>query len=292
MDSQKYKIFLSIAERGSYSKVCADYGYTQSGISKMMINMEEEMGVPLIIRTNQGITLTSEGQELLPYIQKLVNDLDGLENKISKMKNLETGVVRVGAFPSISYVYMPHILQLFEERHSNIRVEIVEEHNIALLQQWLSQGIIDMGLFSRQSGYSCDWITLKTEPFVALLPREHRLASKNVVTIEELFQDNLVVFKPHDGEDPDIGFLGKYYEKYGMPKYTINSDQTIANMLIQNNFVTITPEIIAKQTSKLYDTVYRPLDDYTEREIGIALRPNKKVSIAAQKFIACVRECF
>lgn len=292
MDSQKYKIFLSIAERGSYSKVCADYGYTQSGISKMMMNMEEELGVPLIVRTNQGISLTNEGQEVLPYIQKMVNDLDGLENKVNKMKNLEAGIVRVGSFPSISYVYMPQILEVFRERYPQIRVEIVEEHNIALLQQWLSQGIIDIGLFSRQIGYSCDWITLKREPFVALLPREHPLASKSVISMEELFQEELVIFKPHDGEDPDLGFLGKYYEKYGLPKYTINSDQTIANMLNRNNFVTITAEIIAKQTSKLYDTVYRPLDDYTEREIGIALRSKKRISLAGQRFINCVRECF
>lgn len=292
MDILKYKIFLSVAERGSYSKVCADYSYTQSGISKMIMNMEDEIGVPLIVRTSQGISLTNEAKAMLPHIRKLVDDMDAMEEKLDEIKELQNGIVKVGSFPSISFSYMPVVLKAFSERYPQIRVEIIEEHNIMLLEQWLTQGVIDIGLFSRRQGYSCDWIPLKKEPFVAILPAGHRLAKENIVSVDSLFKEKLVLFKPHDGEDPDIAFLQKYYDKYDYPTYTVNSDQTITNMLVQNDFVTIFPEMIAKQAVAKYDVVYRPLDDYTEREIGIAMRPKKRISPAGRKFVDCIRHFF
>ena len=64
MDMVKYEIFLDIIERGSYSKACEDLGYSLSGISKMMKSMEEEIDIPLITRTNKGISLTPDGEKV------------------------------------------------------------------------------------------------------------------------------------------------------------------------------------------------------------------------------------
>lgn len=69
MDLVKYEAFLNIIERGSYSKACEDLGYSLSGISKMMKSMEEEIGISLINRTNKGITLTPDGEKVIPLIR-------------------------------------------------------------------------------------------------------------------------------------------------------------------------------------------------------------------------------
>lgn len=79
MDLIKLETFLDIVERGSYSRACEDLGYSISGISKMMKSMEDEIGIPLINRTNKGISLTPDGEKVLPMIRELINYKDTLE---------------------------------------------------------------------------------------------------------------------------------------------------------------------------------------------------------------------
>lgn len=289
MDSMKYKVLLRVAELGSYSKACDEFGYTPSGISKMIINMEDEVGFPLVVRNNKGIALTAEAKRLIPYIRKIVSEMDNMEEELVRITESETGIVRIGTFPSISYAYIPKILKNFGQMHPNIRVEVIEEHNIELLAQWLEQGKIDIGLFSqiREAGY--DWIGLKKEPFVAILKKGHPLAAESVISIDDLFAENLILFKPHEGEDPDISFLDKYIEKYGPTRYTVNSDHTIVKLVMDDNAVTIFPELIAKQSAEMFNVVYRQLDDYAMREIGIVLRSKMRISPAVRMMIECIK---
>lgn len=289
MDIIKYKVLLRVAEMGSYSKVCDEFGYTQSGISKMIINMEDEIGFPLVIRNNKGISLTAEAKRLMPYIRNIINEMDNMDEELIKITESETGLVRIGAFPSISYAYIPKILKNFRHLHPNIRVEVIEEHNVELLEQWLAQGKIDIGLFSRIRDVGYDWISLKKEPFVAILKKGHPLSKENTISVDDLFKEELILFKPHEGEDSDISFLDKYIEKYGRTRYTLNSDHTIVKLVIEDNAVTIFPELIAKQSAEMFDVVYRPLDDYTTREIGIVLRSKTRISPAVKMMIECIK---
>ena len=91
MDMVKYEIFLDIIERGSYSKACEDLGYSLSGISKMMKSMEEEIDIPLITRTNKGISLTPDGEKVLPLIRQLINYKEVIEEEFALIRGVETG---------------------------------------------------------------------------------------------------------------------------------------------------------------------------------------------------------
>ncbi|QAT43273.1 LysR family transcriptional regulator [Aminipila luticellarii] len=290
MDLIKYEIFLSIADRGSYSKVCEEFGYTQSGISKMMNSMENEIGFPLIVRNNKGISLTAEGKRMLPLVRQLIKDKGTLEEEFSSIRGVETGMVRIGSFPTAAYVWMPGILRAFHQRFPGIQVEVIEDNNINLLEQWLNQGFIDLGIFSKQAPFHFDWTSIKQDPFVALLPKNHPLGEKQIIPIDELFEENVVLFRSHEGEDPDTYCWMKHVHGEIHPVFTTNSDFTTIRVVEQNGFVTILPELIAKYAVDSYDVIYRPLDIQETREIGIAVRTKERISPAAKKFIQYAKD--
>lgn len=285
MDLVKYEIFLNIVDRGSYSKVCEEFGYTQSGISRMMSSMEKEIGFPLITRNNKGISLTEEGKRVLPLVRQLIKNNSILEEEFLAIRGIETGLVRIGSFPTTAYAWMPLILQAFHENFPSIQVEVIEDNNINLLEQWLNQGFIDLGIFSRQYHSGFDWISLKKDPFVALLPQNHPLGGKDIVHLNELLEEKFVLFRSHEGDDPDTRCWMKHVDKKIHPVFTTNSDFTTIRVVEQNGFVTILPELIAKYAVSSHQVIYRPLDINEAREVGIAVRCKEQLSPTTKKFI-------
>lgn len=289
MDIIKYEAFLKVVDRGSYNKACEDLGYTLSGISKMMKSMEEEIGVPLIIRNNKGITLTTEGERVLPLIRQLISYKDALEEEFSLIRGIESGKIRIGSFPTTSFAWIPKIMQKPKSEHPNIEVEILEENSIKQLEKWLNQGIIDVGIFSRQPYHAYDWFGVQVDTYVALLPKAHPLTAKEIVTMKELLEEDFILFKSHEGIDQDVFNAMRYVEFNAMPKYTSNSDFSVIHMVEQNDFVTLIPRLIAEHAVLEFDVEIRPVDIDVNREIGFAVRDIEKVSPAVRQLIKYIK---
>ena len=98
----RYEAFVKITENGSFTKTAEDLGYTQSAVSQMIKNLEEELDTSLVIRSRKGVTLTPDGEEFLPYIKNVYNAHRELIEKRNEMRGLESGIIRMGTFSSVS----------------------------------------------------------------------------------------------------------------------------------------------------------------------------------------------
>ena len=177
MDLKKYEVLLKVVDRGNINNVSYDLGYTHSGISKMLNSMETELGFQIVKRNNKGITLTPEGEKLMPIIRNIVKENEKLEEEISLINGLEKGTVRIGCFPTTAFVLIPGLLRKFYDKYPRIQIEVLEEHSLEQLEQWLNRGIIDIGIFSRQPHHHFEWLKEIDDEYVALLPSGHPLCS-------------------------------------------------------------------------------------------------------------------
>lgn len=287
MDISKYEVFLNAVDRGGFNKISEDSGYTQSAISKMMNSMEKEIGFPLIVRNNKGITLTPEGEQVLPMIRLLVNVNKSLEEEYDLLRGVERGKIRIGSFPTIAFAWMPGVLKKFQQEHPNIYVEVIEENHLKQLELWLNQGIIDIALFTRQSYHTYGWKSLMKDQYVALLPEDHKLAKKEIVPVKDLLRENVILFRSQEGIDKDIAaFIDKVNVKVNVnANYATNSDFTVMRMVEQNGYVTILPKLIAEYAVTMFDVVCRPMDVVMHRELGIAVKDADRISPSVRKFI-------
>ena len=291
MDLKKYEVLLKVIERGSINNVSYDLGYTHSGISKMLNSMEAELGFQIIKRNNKGISLTPEGETLLPMIRKLIQENEILEQEISLINGIEKGTVRIGCFPTTAFVLMPDILKSFAEEYPKISVEVLEEQSIERLEQWLNRGIIDIGLFSRQPYHRFHWFWEIRDEYVALLPREHRLCDREVIPLEELFQEKVLLFRSHKGLDQDIVRILQYLDVNDYEAgYTTNSDFMAIRMVESNGFVALIPKLIASYAVNAFSVLYRPIDVALNRSIGFAVKQKDELSPSVRRFIRCTKE--
>lgn len=291
MDLKKYEVLLKVIERGSINNVSYDLGYTHSGISKMLNSMEAELGFQVIKRNNKGISLTPEGETLLPMIRKLIRENEMLEQEISLINGIEKGTIRIGCFPTTAFVVMPDILRHFAETYPKIQVEVLEEQSIERLEEWLNRGIIDVGLFSRQPYHRFHWFWEIRDEYVALLPKGHVLCGQDVVPVEKLFQHRVLLFRSHKGLDQDIVKILQYLDisDYEVG-YTTNSDFMAIRMVESNGFVALIPKLIASYAINSFDVEYRPVDVALNRSIGFAVKAKEEISPSVRRFVRCVKE--
>ena len=87
MDSnlQKYRAFAAAVEQGSFTKAAQVLNYTQSGVSRMISDLEREWGLVLLERGKSGVRLTGDGRKLLPLVRNICGEYEKLLSRVNEM---------------------------------------------------------------------------------------------------------------------------------------------------------------------------------------------------------------
>ena len=116
----RYIALQKIVELGSFSKAAYSLGYTQSALSQAISSLENEMGFKLLKRTRTGSTLTSEGEEMYPYIKRTIFQYQSSIEKAKDICGLDTGTIHIGTMSSISVHWLPSLMKEFHRMHPNV----------------------------------------------------------------------------------------------------------------------------------------------------------------------------
>lgn len=291
MDIRKYEVFLKVVERGNINTVSYDLGYTHSGVSKMINSMENELGFQIVKRTNKGITLTKEGEQLIPIIRNIVRENDKFEEEVALINGLESGSARIGCFPTTGIVLLPKLIEEFNELHPNVNIQIMEEDSLTEIDKWLNNGIIDIAVYSKQEHHKFDWIWEWDDDYVALLPRNHRLAKCDVVSISELFEEKVIPFRSYMGLDQDIVkiFKNKDADVREISGVSSNADLIVSKLVSSGKYVALIPKLIAGFAARTFDLTYRPIDVQFSRTIGFAVKDKKNLSPTVKKLVEFIK---
>ena len=138
-----YKVFYEVAMCGSISKGAEKLMISQPAVSQSIQTLEDELGGKLFIRTQKGVVLTNEGKELFSYIKEGMTYFINGTNKFMSLKNLESGVLNIGASASISENYLMKYLSEFRKMYPNVKVSIVNDLTDNLLKE-LRNGNLDI----------------------------------------------------------------------------------------------------------------------------------------------------
>lgn len=138
-----YRIFYVVAKNGSISSAADVLYISQPAITFQIKKLEEQLGVSLFTRTKHGVVLTDEGKALFDYVKTGIESITNGENALSNLKNLDSGIIRIGASTTVCrYVVMPY-LEIFHEKYPKIDIQIVNNLTTNLLKE-LRNGNLDI----------------------------------------------------------------------------------------------------------------------------------------------------
>ena len=116
MEAVKCEAFLAAAELGSLTATAELLGYTQSGVTRMIGTLEEELGFPLFLRSKKGVQLTENGKLMLPLLREVVRAHHNAEQLSAEIGGVSKGSLTIGCYYSISALWMPEILTAGRDR--------------------------------------------------------------------------------------------------------------------------------------------------------------------------------
>lgn len=280
MSLTKYNALIKTLHHHSLTKAAEELGYTQPGISHMILSLEKEFGFPLLIRQKDGIEATENAKQLLPTLKLMLEQEEKLHEIINQINGIETGSIRIGAFFSVSVQWIPSIIKSFSNKYPHIELQLLEGSH-GEMTTWLRNGDIDCALMSAPIPEGFEFIPFLEDPILALLPYDHPLVNETSITPKQLITAPFIM--PSPGTDEEIWRVLNQKELAPMIKYSVKGDEMIIAMVSKGLGVSLMPKL---RLHHLPNTlVTKPLSPPYVRTLGLAVRSSKQAAPATQKFI-------
>lgn len=284
MRLNSYYAFIKTIETGSFTKAAEELGYTQSAISQMVHSLEEELSTTLILRSRKGITLTPDGEEFLPYIRKICNSHRELTEKHKEMEGLQSGLIRIGTFSSVTCHWIPGLIKDFKELYPTVHFEL-QQGNYTEISNWIKEGSVDFG-FVNSNVTDLTTIPLQEDEMLAVMPVDHPLASSTKVSLKELLKDPYILLDEGVINEPLIIF--KQYNFEPDTQYRVYDPYAIMSMIEKELGISILPKLLLNKCP--YNIVTKAISPSITRTITLAYKDKRVLPIASRYFIDFIIE--
>lgn len=277
---QKYIAFITAVDNGSITGASEILNYSQSGISRMIGDLEKEWHMSLLERNKYGVELTSDGIRLLPHIRAVCNEFQNLTSEVEDLQGLETGLIRIGTISSVATHILPKVIQRFKSDYRGVKYELLlGDYNE--IEEWVHSGRVDIGFVLLPTQESFDVISVGTDEMMAILPKGHPLARYERIPLEELAKEPFIL-QEKDKNTTSREFFIEHGIKLQVDFATWD-DYAIMSMVESGLGVSVLPELILKRCA--YDIEMRPLEKPFIREMGIIMKDRERLPVAVKRLL-------
>lgn len=277
---QKYFAFVKTVEYGSFTRAADLLNYSQSGISRMIGDLEKEWKVTLLERGKSGVKLTSDGMKLLPYVKNVCTEYEKLQMEVDELNGLQSGLIRIGTFSSVATHWLPNMIREFQKTYPNMDYELLLG-DYTEIEEWIATGRVDCGFLRLPTVHPFETVFLEQDRLLAILPEDHALARQEKVPLAALCSEPFLLLEK--GAKAEISAVFERNHLTPNVHFTTWDDYAIMSMVESGLGVSILPELILKRVP--YRIAIRELDVPASRKIGIALRSRKNASLAVKRFL-------
>lgn len=279
------KVFLTSIDSGSFTKAGEILGYTQSNLTQMMKSFEDELGIPLLIKTKKGVEPTSEARLLIPAMRDMVAQEERFLQEADEIRGLHRGSIRIGSYVSTSSTWLPQVIGYYQNAYPEVEFNIVESGQEEMLRGLLS-GDLDLALMSAPENGEVDFIPVLDDPMVVVFPPGHELGKFDYVPVDKL-QDYPLIMTYRE-YDTDANRILRDADLDASVRYRSKDDFAVLSMVQHGLGISILPELTLERFPGSYD--YRMLDPESYRSLGIGIRSIKGAGPLARSVIAYIKE--
>jgi len=277
----KYMAFIKTVEYGSFTKAAQMLNYSQSGISRMINDLEKEWKVVLLERNRSGVRLTSDGLKLLPFAKSVCGEYEKLQSQVDELNGLQSGLIRIGTFSSVSTHWLPNIISEFQKSYPNIDYEFLIG-DYTEIEKWIQEGRVDFGFTRLPVKTELETLFLEQDKLLAVLPENHPLAKLERFPVTEFCNENFLMLEKNGAHEEISEIFERCAIRPNVRFHTLE-DYAIMSMVEKGLGISILPQLILRRVP--YRIITRELDVVAFRNVGVAMRDKKTASIAVKRFL-------
>lgn len=142
-----YKVFYYVARYKNFTQAAAALQNNQPNVTRIIKNLEAELGCTLFVRSNRSVALTPEGEKLFKHIAIACEHIDTAERELSLDRSLSQGTISIGASEVALHCLLLPVLKNFRQQYPGIRLR-VSNHSTPQAVQALKNGLVDLSVIT------------------------------------------------------------------------------------------------------------------------------------------------
>lgn len=204
-------IFKTLYEAGGASQAARTLGITQSGVSRSLAQLEQNLGIQLFLREKNRLIATPEAKELYEEILRLMGNLEEMRHSVLALKEFGTSRLRIAAIPGVSFGFVPKLIAqlLSQNRGFSISFDMMPSHEVlrSVESGHADIGVVTLPVSSRVLEIEA-WLSTEA---MCLVPADHPLASQPEIQVQDLKDQYLVISnQPNVGTDPLLNLVAHH----------------------------------------------------------------------------------
>lgn len=285
MDVNKYRLFVRAVENGNLSRAAAQLSYSQTAASHMISSMEEELGIKLLYRGRNGVSLTEEGERIYPLAKELAEKEDAIRI-LAGEENIHHGRIRIGVITSVAIKWMPQMIMEFRKLYPYVELSMNDAINYEIMKDWFSKDVIDCA-FTAESNKKENEIPLIKDPYYVIMPPDHSLKKYKEITPQLLKGETFII--PSEGISYQVGKILRQAKGKRIEPNGFLSDQAAIAMVKGGCGLSILPKLVLDSYAST-GYIRRILNPQVNRTIYFCVSSGKTLRPTVRAFSSFVRE--
>lgn len=268
MEWHHLEYFKLLAKLQNVSLSAKQLNVSQSALSRVIKQLEEEVGAPLFNRVGRSLKLNKYGQSFLVTVNTITQEMDMFKSEVTQSIDMLNGDITIGFLHSVGPTYLSDFLKTFNSQYPNIRVKLLQDHAKGLISK-LENGDIDVAItMVAPASNSVCFIPLLQEQLFITLNSTHPLANEQSLNIADLVNEQFILLKENFVLREQVDQI--FYE-HNINNVEINfeSDETltIASFVSAGLGISILPKL---KNIQLPNLTQIPINNYkAQRTIGL-----------------------
>ncbi|KXF80591.1 LysR family transcriptional regulator [Enterovibrio coralii] len=243
---RQLNIFQAVATHSSYTRAAEELHLTQPAVSMQIKQLEDNIGLPLFEQLGKSLFLTTAGEELLGYCERISQQLRDAEDAFANMKSLSNGKLSITVASTANY-FAAKLLAAFSQQHPDITIRLNVTNRENLLKD-LKFNNCDLAIMGKPPAELDLSATIFMEnPLVAIAPINHPFCQAQKIPLETIAKEPMVVREQGSGTRFSIE---KFFHNKGMA-LNIAAEMTASEAIKQAVSAGLCLGIVSKHTIEL-----------------------------------------
>lgn len=283
------RYLVAVAEHRHFGRAAAAARVSQPTLSALIAQWEKRMRCAVFVRGARGVTITPAGERVIAAARAALDALAAVEAAATEARPPFFGPLRLGVIPTVGPYALPYVTAAMERAFPELETSI-REGTTADLVAALDAGRIDVALLAILPGMAERYAAeaVYDEPFLAALPRGHRLAAAAAIDPAELAGERLLLLdEGHCLREQAMAVCQRRPEQAAGPDYRATSLETLREIVASGAGVTLLPALAVREDDRRL--TMRPLLGEAGRRIGLLWRANDPRADAYRLLLAPIR---
>jgi DNA-binding transcriptional LysR family regulator len=289
MELRQLEYFQMVCKFNNITRAAESLHVSQPSITNSIKNLENELGVTLLDRSNKQICITNEGKIFLERVDDILSIVENTVLEMQDYGKMKKELLRIGVPPMIGTFLFPRIFVEFTEKYSETQLQIIEKGSIET-KKMIENDELDLAIIIVPKEYEdLEVLHILKSEILVCFNNEHFLNIKNEVSIEDIKNESIIMLKE--------GFYHRqkildYFHKYKIePNIILSSNQleTIKSIVSNGSGISFLMKEIIQNDKRISS---RTLNKELNINIGLVWKKERYISNAAKTFIEFILKSY